>query len=73
MAQNLLQDRPPVSRPNEMWVTDLTYIPTDEGWLYLAGIKDRYTCEIVGYALGERMTKDLVGPGLVPGGQSKAA
>ena len=64
VAQNLLQDRPPVSRPNEMWVTDLTYIPTDEGWLYLAGIKDRYTCEIVGYALGERMTKDLVGRAL---------
>ena len=54
-------------------LTDLPYIPTDEGWLYLVGIKDRYTCEIVGYALGERMTKDLVGPGLVPGGQGKAA
>ena len=45
-------------------LTDLPYIPTDEGWLYLVGIKDRYTCEIVGYALGERMTKDLVGRAL---------
>ena len=46
--------------PNQVWVTDITYIPTHEGWLYLAGIKDLHTCEIVGYALGERMTKELV-------------
>ena len=45
-------------------MTDITYIPTGEGWHYLAGIKDIYTCEIVGYALGERMTKDLVGRAL---------
>jgi putative transposase len=64
VAENLLQGRSPASRPSEVWVTDLTYIPTDEGWLYLAGIKDRYTCEIVGYALGERMTADLVGRAL---------
>ncbi|VCV39082.1 Putative transposase (identified by ISEscan HMM) [Escherichia coli] len=35
-----------------------------EGWLYLAGIKDVYTCEIVGYAMGERMTKELTGKAL---------
>ena len=64
VAANLLQDRQPVGKPNEVWVTDITYIPTDEGWLYLAGVKDRYTCEIVGYAMGERMTKDLVGQAL---------
>ena len=44
-----------------MWVTDITYIPTHESWLYLAGIKDLHTREIVGYALGERMTQGLVG------------
>ena len=43
-----------------MWVSDITYIPTDEGWLYLAGHKDLFTGEIVGYAMGERMTKNLV-------------
>lgn len=48
------------SAPNEVWVADITYIPTDEGWLFLAGIKDVFTCEIVGYAMSERMTKDLV-------------
>ena len=38
----------------------MTYIPTAEGWLYLAGIKDLFSGELVGYALNERMTKDLV-------------
>ncbi|WP_252964635.1 DDE-type integrase/transposase/recombinase, partial [Shigella sonnei] len=39
-------------------------VNTQEGWLYLAGIKDVYTCEIVGYAMGERMTKELTGKAL---------
>ena len=60
VAENLLNQSFAAKQPNEAWVTDITYIPTNEGWLYLAGIKDIYTCEIVGYALGERMTKDLV-------------
>ena len=45
-------------------MADLTYVATQEGWLYLAGIKDVYTCEIVGYAMGERMTKELTGKDL---------
>ncbi|WP_141078569.1 DDE-type integrase/transposase/recombinase, partial [Escherichia coli] len=49
---------------NQVWVADLTYVATQEGWLYLAGIKDVYTCEIVGYAMGERMTKELTGKAL---------
>lgn len=60
VAENLLNQDFRTDRPNHVWVTDITYIPTHEGWLYLAGIKDLHTCEIVGYALGERMTKDLV-------------
>jgi putative transposase len=40
--------------------SDITYVPTDEGWLYLAGHKDLFTHEIVRYAMGERMTKNLV-------------
>lgn len=46
--------------PNQVWVTDITYIPTEEGWLYIAGHRDIFTGELVGYALGERMTKELV-------------
>ena len=48
-----------MTRPNQVWVSDITYIWTNEGWLYLAGIKDLYSCEIVGYAIGERMTVEL--------------
>ena len=49
-----------VSVPNRAWVSDITYISTDEGWLYLAGIKDLYSGELVGYAMNERMTQSLV-------------
>jgi putative transposase len=60
VAENLLEQRFETTAPNQVYVTDITYIPTDEGWLYLAGHKDIFTGEIVGYAMGERMTKSLV-------------
>lgn len=60
VANNLLNQTFSTERSDQIWTTDITYIPTQEGWLYLAGIKDLHTCEIVGYALGERMTQDLV-------------
>ena len=41
-------------------VSDITYIWTNEGWVYLAAVKDLYSKEIVGYALNKRMTADLV-------------
>jgi transposase InsO family protein len=59
VAENLLQQHFTAQAPNEVWHTDITYIPTGEGWLYLAGVKDQFTCEIVGYAMGARMTKGL--------------
>lgn len=46
-------------------VPDITYIQTDESWLYLAGHKDLFTGEIVGYAMGTRMTKNLVSQSLL--------
>jgi transposase InsO family protein len=64
VAENLLEQRFTPTRPGEVWVTDITYIPTAEGWLYLAGLKDVFTCEIVGYAMGERMTQDLTAQAL---------
>jgi putative transposase len=64
VAQNLIGQRFKVSRPNAVWVSDVTYIPTDEGWLYLAGHKDIFNGEIVGYAMGERLTKNLVSQSL---------
>ena len=60
VADNLLEQNFEASFPNKVWVSDITYIPTDEGWLYCAAHKDLFNGEIVGYALGSRITKDLV-------------
>jgi putative transposase len=60
VAANLLNQNFEVNAPNEVWLTDITYISTDEGWLYCAAHKDLFNNEIVGYALSPRMTKDLV-------------
>ena len=57
---NVLDQQFDAKRPNESWVSDITYIWTNEGWLYLAGVKDLYTKELVGYAINKRMTADLV-------------
>ncbi len=60
VAENVVAQTFVATRPNETWVTDITYVPTAEGWLYLAGIKDVFTCEVVGHAMGARMTTALV-------------
>ena len=64
IAENLLGQQFEVSAPNKVWVSDLTYVPTDEGWLYVAGHKDLFTGSIVGYAMGERLTRNLVSESL---------
>lgn len=60
VAENLLNQQFNSTLPNKVWVADITYIPTEEGWLYLAGHKDLFNGEIVGYAMGDRITKNLV-------------
>lgn len=45
--------------PDRVWLSDITYVRTGEGWLYLAGIKDLHSCEVVGYAMSSRMTTQL--------------
>jgi len=60
VGENLVQQHFTVSVPNQVWVSDITYIPTEEGWMYLAGHKDLYTHLIVGYAMGEKMTTSLI-------------
>ena len=57
---NLLNQKFDTSRPNKSWVSEITYIWTNEGRLYLAGVEDIYTKELVGYAVNKRMTTDLV-------------
>ena len=60
VAPNLLdrQFQPPA--PNHSWVGDITYIPTSEGFLYLATVIDLYSRRIIGWSISERMTKALV-------------
>lgn len=60
VAENVLEQKFESSLPNWAWLSDITYISTDEGWLYCAAHKDLFNGEIVGYALGPRITKDLV-------------
>jgi transposase InsO family protein len=64
VVKNILDQQFTVTVPNKVWVSDITYVPTDEGWLYLAGHKDLCTGEIVGYAMGERLTRNLVSQSL---------
>jgi len=60
VAANLLAQDFSASAANEKWVGDITYLWTDEGWLYLAVVIDLYSRLVVGWALCERMTADLV-------------
>jgi putative transposase len=60
VAPNLLQQNFTASKPNEKWVSDITYVWTEEGWLYLAVVMDLYSRMIVGWSMSERMTSKLV-------------
>jgi len=46
--------------PDQLWVADMTYVTTDEGWLYVATVLDAWSRRIVGWAMGERLDTDLV-------------
>lgn len=56
---NLLARNFTASRPNERWVTDITYISTDEGWCYLASVLDLYSRAVVGWALDTTLSAEL--------------
>jgi len=58
--ENVLNRQFKPDAPNKVWVADITYIATRQGWVYLASLMDLYSRKIVGWALGERMTKELV-------------
>jgi putative transposase len=60
VAPNLLKRRFGTARPDEAWVSDITYVWTRQGWMYLAAIIDLYSRKVVGWNLGERMTASLV-------------
>lgn len=60
VQENVLNREFTASKPNEKWVTDITYVSKSEGWLYLASVMDLYSRKIVGWHMSERMTKELV-------------
>lgn len=60
IAPNRLKDRGAPTQPNEVWVSDITYIPTAEGWLYLAAVMDLCSRKIVGWATANHLKTSLV-------------
>ena len=78
VAPNLLDRQFTATAPNQVWLADITYIPTGEGWLYLAVVLDLFARRVVGWAMSETMPQELTiaalhmaitsrrsGPGLV--------
>lgn len=60
IAPNHLAQAPKPTAPNQLWVSDITYIQTGQGWLYLAAVLDLYSRKIVGWAMSERIDTSLV-------------
>jgi putative transposase len=60
VAPNLLAQDFQASTPNQKWVTDVTFVPTAEGWLYLAAVLDLYSRRIIGWAMSATQNTDLV-------------
>lgn len=60
VAENQLNQEFSASKPNEKWVTDITYVWTREGWLYLAVVLDLYSRKVIGWAMDQSMERRLV-------------
>ena len=65
LAESLLNRKFNPAQPNQVWTTDITYIWTLQGWLYLAVVIDLYSRRIVGWHLDKQMTQSLVGRALL--------
>jgi putative transposase len=65
VAPNLLEQRFAAERPDTVWLADISYLPTDEGWLYLAAIKDMATRQIVGWSMADHLRAGLCVDALV--------
>jgi transposase InsO family protein len=64
IAPNLLDRNFTPAAPNQVWTSDITYLWTDEGWLYLAIVLDLFNREVIGWSLKLRMTTDIVSDAL---------
>ena len=60
VAANLLVRQFNPERPNQAWASDITYIATHEGWLYLAVVIELHSRRVIGWSMSERMTRRLV-------------
>ena len=65
ISPNLLQRRFNVLEPDKYWVGDITYIPTSQGWLYLATVIDLYSRQVIGWSMSHRMQAKLVNDALL--------
>lgn len=65
IAPNLLDRNFAAGRPDTVWLTDISYLPTDEGWLYLAVVEDLATREIVGWSMADHLRAGLCVDALV--------
>jgi putative transposase len=64
VADNVLDRQFDAKLPNQKWAVDITYIPTDQGWLYLAGVIDLCSRKIVGWSMADHMRVELVSDAL---------
>ena len=60
VAENLLNREFTANQPNQKWVTDITYLPVSEGWIYLAVVMDLFSRKIVGWAMRKTLHTELV-------------
>jgi putative transposase len=60
IAENIVDRQFEPEAPNQVWTADITYIPTREGWLYLAAVEDLYSRQVVGWSMSERIDSRLV-------------
>jgi len=72
VAPNLLQREFTATEPNQKWITDITYIPTAQGWLYLAVILDVYSRLVVGWSMSPNCDEELVGKRITDGTSSSS-
>jgi putative transposase len=64
IAPNLIERNFTADEPNQVWLADITYIPTAEGWLYLAAVMDQFSRKIVGWAMRDHMRVELASSAL---------
>jgi len=60
VAANLLDRRFETDKPNKVWLSDITYIRTQKGWLYLSAVLDLFNRQVIGWSMDDRLTQDLV-------------